>query len=88
MAHWSVKSDKAGAALHAAVSALSSAFSKCSQNVYNPRQTDIDKGALGDDCPNDPENDIDEGVFGGECYNYSDPEDNYPLPRERDRRSV
>ena len=72
MAHWGVKSDKAGAALHAAASALSSAFSKCSPNVYNPRQADTDKDDLGNDCPNDPENDIDEGVFWDECYNHSD----------------
>ena len=72
MAHWGVKSDKAGAALHAAASALSAAFSKCSPNVYNPRQADTDKGSLRDDCPNNPENDIDDGVFGDECYNRSD----------------
>ena len=46
MAHWGVKSDRAGAALHAAVSALSAAFSKCSPNVYNPIPADTDKGSL------------------------------------------
>ncbi len=67
LAHWGVKSDKAGDALHEAVSALSAAFSK-----YSPRQADKDKDDLGDDCPNDPENDIDEDVFWDECYNRSD----------------
>ncbi|MBW2651913.1 MAG: alpha/beta hydrolase [Deltaproteobacteria bacterium] len=67
MAHWGVKSDRAGAALHAAVSALSAAFSKCSPNVYKLSQADTDD--LGDACPSDPENDIDDDVFGEECNN-------------------
>jgi hypothetical protein len=57
----------AGAALHAAASALSAAFSKCSPNVYKLSQADTDD--LGDDCPSDPENDIDDDVFGEECNN-------------------